>query len=343
MATIAFNRDIAPLRSQFFPVGGLRQSEFAQLQAIDQQMQPQREQQMKLVNNMLNLQQQELAFERSQLALDSARRKSKMEVDAMGQLPALSNRLEEIYSDGSKDAFQKTKEIAQVKMGYATTLQFSPAMQDMFSSASSAVQADAASERQKQAEAKTITGSAFQIAQQGGDVESLLTDPDSQGGANITAGERAVQVLSDTAKKRSKDSLERDRIALERGQKEKQDAALKRDLIRAQDTLNKLDVVEQGDMFERLIAARERGEEIDFSNLPEPKDTSFDYTQESLQDLQELMLNLNPSLDEDFVRNADPEQLRRAALRTTFKKLKELSPVAPAPSPAASAIRSSFD
>ena len=337
MASIAFNSDIAPLRSQFFPVGGLRQSEFAQLQAIDQQIQPMRDQQMKLVNNMLNLQQQELAFERSQLALDSARRKAKMEVDAMGMLPEISSRLEGISSDDSKDSFQKSKEIAQEKMRYANVLQFSPALQDLFSSASSVVQADGNRERQKQAEERRAQGAIYQIAQVGGDVDPFITDPSSEGGVNITPNERAFQGLSSEMQKRQTKSEEAAAAKIKRSLEDQQIAARRSRLEDFDKTLKGLKVIDADDDF--IVGSLKGGE----TKMPEIVDRSLDYDARSRQQIEEIMRQLNPALDMEFIQKASNEDLTRAAIRTINNELNALSPTLTAPpSPAASAIGTAF-
>ena len=191
-----FNSDIAPLRAQFFPVGGLRQSEFQQLQAIDTQtIAPLREQSMKMANNILNLQQQDLAYERSQLALESARRNSKREVDAMGQLPALTEKLDSILNDDSKDAYEQTKEISRLQMGMAGTLPFSPAMQNMFSAASNTVQAGAIQQKRAEEDERRSLGILHTLGQVGAldAIQKRTTDPASAGGIEVTSEEQAYE------------------------------------------------------------------------------------------------------------------------------------------------------
>lgn len=62
------------------------------------------------------------------------------------------------------------------------------------------------------------------------------------------------------------------------------------------------------------------------TQMPQIKDTSLEYDAKSRQQLEEMMFALNPSLDEEFVRQASNEDLTRATIRTINNELIRLSP-----------------
>ena len=336
MATFSFNTDIAPLRSQFFPVGGMRQSEFRQLMGgYTQSILPLQEENMKMANNLLNLQQQELAYERSQLALATARRRSKMELDAMGKMPQISARLGEIAQDPSTDSFEKMKEINQLKMNFASTLQYSPAMQDMFSSAAGMVQSDLNKQKYDEAEKRRSQGAIYQIAQLGCDVEPYITDPASEGGATVTPNERVYQGLSQEM--RGRETLKKETALAKARQDADQRFRTDRKAVLKDfsATLKGLDVIDDD-----FVANFDRTGQ---TQMPQIKDTSLEYDAKSRQQLEEMMFALNPSLDEEFVRQASNEDLTRATIRTINNELIRLSPpMADPPSPAATTIGTAF-
>jgi hypothetical protein len=335
-----FNSDIAPLRSQFFPVGGLRQSEFQQLQAIEAQtIAPLREQSMKMANNILNLQQQNLAYERSQLALESARRRSKMEVDAMGQLPALTESLDAILNDKSKDSFEQTKEISRLQMGMASALPFSPAMQNIFAAAANTVQADANKQRKAEEAERRSLGILHTLGQVGAldAIQKRTTDPASAGGIEVTSEERAYEDLASEMKGRSETKTLWNQQELQRTEFKAQADNQRKRLLQHEATLLKMGAVDDDYIAQSLKTGV----------VQEPKATGkIEFKPEERESLEEIILSLNPNLDPEFVKNSSTKDLFRASLRTinqSVRRLNESTAAAGKTATGASTIGSNFD
>ena len=314
-----FNTDIAPLRSQFFPVGGLRQSEFQQLQAIDAQtIAPLREQSMKMVNSILNLQQQEMSYEQSQLALETARRRSKMEVDAMGQLPALTEKLDSILNDDSKNAYEQTKEISRLQMGVASALPFSPAMRNIFSAASSTVQADANQQKKAEEDERRSLGILHTLGQVGAldAIQKRTTDPASAGGVEVTSEEQAYEDLASEMKGRSEVTAAAKQQELERAEFKSHIDNKRKELLRHEATLLRMGAVEDDFVAQSLKTGVVQNPQAS---------GKLEFSAREREQLEEIILNLNPNLDPEFVKTASTKDLYRASLRTTFQSVTRLN------------------
>jgi hypothetical protein len=339
-----FNTDIAPLRAQFFPVGGLRQSEFQQLQDIDTQtITPLREQSMKMANNLLNMQQQDLAYQRSQEALAATRRKAKGEIEAMDHMPALMDNLNTILNDDSKDAFEQTSDITRLQMSMAGALPYSPAMQNMFSSAAQTAQANAAKIRKEEEDARRKeqrdAGILHTLGQVGAHdaVRKRITDPSSAGGAEITSQEQAYDDLALVYKGRSEVSAKQKQQELERAEFKSNIDNKRKRLLQHEATLLKMGAVDDDFIAQSLKTGV----------VQEPQATGkIEFKPEERESLEEIILTLNPNLDPEFVKNSSTKDLFRASLRTinqSVRRLNESTAAAGKTATGAPTIASNFD
>lgn len=334
-----FNSDIAPLRAQFFPVGGLRQSEFQQLQAIDTQtIAPLREQSMKMANNILNLQQQDLAYERSQLALESARRNSKREVDAMGQLPALTEKLDSILNDDSKDAYEQTKEISRLQMGMAGTLPFSPAMQNMFSAASNTVQAGAIQQKRAEEDERrkeTREAGIHHALAQTGAVDEV--DRSTAADGEVSELDQSYRGFARHMQGRTEATAISKQQELQRTEFKAQVDNRRKRLLQHEATLLKMGAVDDDFIAQSLKTGV----------VQEPQATGkIEFKPEERESLEEIILSLNPNLDPEFVKNSSTKDLFRASLRTinqSVRRLNESTAAAGKTATGAPTIASNFD
>ena len=134
--SIDFNSDIAGLRGQFFPVGGLRDSEQRRMRKNYQEViAPLQDRSMELTNNLVRLEQQELAFDRSRADMREARRKAKQEKDALRRLPDVSSKLDTILTDPSKSSFDKARDINNLQRTMIGQITNSPQLRNLFTSA----------------------------------------------------------------------------------------------------------------------------------------------------------------------------------------------------------------
>ena len=318
-----FNTDIAPLRSQFFPVGGMRASDFRRMQAVHtQSMLPMQEQTMKMANNLLNMQQQDLAYQRSQEALAATRRKAKGEIEAMEHMPTVMENLTNILNDKSKDAFEQTSDITRLQMSMAGALPYSPAMQNMFSSAAQTAQANAAKARKEEEDARRKeqrdAGILHTLGQVGAHdaVRKRITDPSSAGGAEITSQEQAYDDLALVYKGRAEASVEQKQQELARSEFKYHIDNQRKGLLRHEATLMKIGAVDDD-----FIA-----QSFKTGVVQEPTLTGkTDFSAEDRLKLEEIMFDLNPNLDPEFIKQSSNEDLHRAAIRTSFQSVKRLN------------------
>tara|TARA_R110002020_G_scaffold14699_2_gene52226 strand:- start:32536 stop:33681 length:1146 start_codon:yes stop_codon:yes gene_type:complete len=133
---IDFNSDIAGLKGQFFPVGGLRDSEQRRMRKNYQEVTaPLQARSMELTNNLVRLEQQELAFDRSRADMKEARRKAKQEKDALRRLPDVTSKLDTILTDPSKSSFDKARDINNLQRTMIGQITNSPQLRNLFTSA----------------------------------------------------------------------------------------------------------------------------------------------------------------------------------------------------------------
>jgi|TARA_R100000458_G_C8278125_1_gene253975 hypothetical protein len=165
---IDYNSDIAPLRSQYFPVGGLRDSELRRLRKnYAENIAPLQQKSLELDNNIIRLQQQELAFDRSQFELSEAKRRAKEEADAMARLPQVSQKLDAILADTTKTPYERSKEINSLQREYATAIPESPALKSLFSGAYGSVQLDIDRREREEVSRRRRLGMMYNLGQSG--------------------------------------------------------------------------------------------------------------------------------------------------------------------------------
>lgn len=166
--SINYNSDIAPLRAQYFPVGGLRDSELRRLRKnYAENIAPLQQKSLELDTNIIRLQQQELAFERSQFELREARRRAKEESDAMSRLPQVSQKLDAILADPTKTPYERSKEINSLQREYATAIPESPALKSLFSGAYGSVQLDIDRREREEVSRRRRLGMMYNLGQSG--------------------------------------------------------------------------------------------------------------------------------------------------------------------------------
>tara|TARA_B100000003_G_scaffold63405_4_gene56719 strand:+ start:8470 stop:9486 length:1017 start_codon:yes stop_codon:yes gene_type:complete len=334
-----FNNDIAPLRSQFFPVGGMRQSEFRQLHAnYMQSIAPVQEQSIKMANDMLNMHQQDLAYQRSQEALAATRRKAKGEIEAMEQMPALMENLDAILNDDSKDAYQQTSDIARLQMSMAGALPYSPAMQNMFTSAAQTAQANAArankEEQDLRRKEQREAGIHHTLAQMGA-VEEV--DRSTAVDGEISDLDKSYRGLARHMQGTSEAKAAKEKAQLERSIINTRTDNQRKRLLQHEATLLKMGVVDDDFVAQSLKDGV----------VQEPQTTGkLEFSPEEREQLEEIILSLNPNLDPEFVASSSTKDVYRAALRTinqSVTRLNEGTGVAGKTPTGAPTIASHFD
>jgi hypothetical protein len=318
-----FNSDIAPLRSQFFPVGGLRDSEYRQLRRNYAEVaSPLQKESLQLSQNLLNLQQQELSFEKSRLDLATAKRRSQQEIDAMGRLPSVSARLDEILADDTMDSYGRSKEIGSYQRSMAGALPHSPALQSLFTSAFGSVQSDLHAQKRQDEVARRKLGLMHTMGQYGAYDANLelaeadgVIDDQEKGVLKFTeiardrydAKTRAAQATADAKAQTAQVELEEGRIKNEVSR-----------MLRHESTLKTLGLIEEGFAG---VSLKEGG------TLKAPKAVSgYEFKPNDREILEEMVYDLNPDAPLSEIEGADSQELFETALRQIYRNVRELQP-----------------
>ena len=210
--SIDFNSDIAGLRGQFFPVGGLRDSEQRRMRKNYQEViAPLQARSMELTNNLVRLEQQELAFDRSRADMREARRKAKQEKDALSRLPAVSAKLDTILTDPSKSSFDKARDINTLQRTMIGQITNSPQLSNLFTSARATADLDLKEQKRQEdiedranQENSRKLGLAYGLAQSGNvEATKKLVEgiPEGEAYVSFAEGVRAGSISSEDRKR----------------------------------------------------------------------------------------------------------------------------------------------
>jgi hypothetical protein len=318
-----FNTDIAPLRAQFFPVGGMRASEYRQLRRnYAEVISPLQKESLQLSQNLLNLQQQELSFEKSRLDLATAKRRAQQETDAMGRLPSVSARLDEILVDDTLDAYERSKEIGAYQRSMAGALPHSPALQSLFTSAFGSVQSDLQAQKRRDDAERRKLGLMHTMGQYGAyDANLELAEADGV----IDDQEKGVLKFSEIARDRydakTRAALEEADIKAQMAQAEVEKGRIKDEvsrMLRHESTLKSLGLIEEGFAG---VSLKEGG------TLKAPKVASgFEFKPNDRAILEGMVYDLNPDAPLSEIEGADTQDLFETALRQIYRNVRDLQP-----------------
>tara|TARA_R110002020_G_scaffold58263_3_gene159723 strand:- start:3329 stop:4456 length:1128 start_codon:yes stop_codon:yes gene_type:complete len=169
-----FNSDIAPLRSQYFPVGGMRASDHRRMVAnYRQNIAPLQDRVMNMESNLLRIQSQDLAFKRSQIAHEQEREKLRLQKQYTD--PAAYNRIDEILSQDT-DPLQQVEDLHEFARKNPQQLMYNENLAVAHSSALNQLKARQVIKDKQEAPAKNVKrlimgGLAQEAANYGGDTE----------------------------------------------------------------------------------------------------------------------------------------------------------------------------
>lgn len=209
---IDFNSDIAGLKGQFFPVGGLRDSEQRRMRKNYQEViAPLQARSMELTNNLVRLEQQELAFDRTRADMKEARRKAKQEKDALSRLPDVSAKLDTILTDPSKSSFDKARDINTLQRTMIGQITNSPQLSNLFTSARATADLDLKEQKRQEdiedranQENSRKLGLAYGLAQSGNvEATKKLVEgiPEGEAYVSFAEGVRAGSISSEDRKR----------------------------------------------------------------------------------------------------------------------------------------------
>tara|TARA_B100000287_G_scaffold425486_1_gene471883 strand:+ start:6044 stop:7066 length:1023 start_codon:yes stop_codon:yes gene_type:complete len=314
-----FNSDIAPLRSQFFPVSGMRASEFRQIQGLhDELVAPAQQRTMQLQNQIMGMQQQDMAYERAQIELGNARRSAQQQTAALEIVPEVTDKLTGIVNNPSKDPFDRVKEVNALAMGYSSTLAHSPVLQNMFQSATNSIQADHNKERDTRSQENRKWGLAHTLSQIGADELVEKHFGDGSGEVDYPSVYKDMANLFKTRQRAAQDKEEKKAEAAEI----KRFTDQRRQNLRAhQNALLRIGAVTK----EFLPETDEDGNIITEGKDPEtPQDINIDDLDRSV--IEEIMRDLNKNLGSETLGKFSTRDLYSAALRSMNREFRSLNP-----------------
>lgn len=323
---IDYQADIAPLRQQFFPMLGGGQNFDANLNYHQSVVAPMQEQTMKLQNNMLRMQQQEMAFERQKLALNSARRRAQMETETMSKLPELNKRLSEMFDSPDTTPEQLAEGVGALTMEFAPVAAYNPAMENVLRSAQNRVRTAEQREYKKSIlddrEDRRRFGIISQAAQVG-DAE-LVRRVAGQDDV-VTPDEELYIGLADTYQKRGeqKQLAEMQEKQFEQSESYRKERA--GDLDKLQSVLRGLKPVEAEEQWQKALNKDGQVDPNAVDKLP----AKFELEEQSRLALEAAVLRMRPDVDPARLREFDDKELLRATMMDAARERAALQPQLP--------------
>ena len=184
---IDFNKDIAPLRQQYFPMltGA---SQFDRSMAYDQEvLSPLRQRVVGLQNSLIDMQRQELLYKRQKLELKQQREQMRMQREINDAKPLIEQRLAEIADDNLSPAEQR-QQMRSFAIDNADLLRDS-SVSNMFNIYEKAINERAAEQAKEQAKRDSLANMYLNNAVQSGTYNEQLD-------AGIRAGVYGATELS---------------------------------------------------------------------------------------------------------------------------------------------------
>ena len=256
----------------------------------------------------------------------------------MEYMPTIMENLNAILDDDSKDAFEQTSDITRLQMSMAGALPYSPAMQNMFTSAAQTAQANAAQARKEEEDQRrkeTREAGIHHALAQVGAVDEI--DRSTAADGEVSELDQSYRGLARHMQGRADATGEAKRQELERTEFKSYIDNKRRRLLQHEATLLKMGAVDDD-----FIA-----QSFKTGVVQEPKPTGkLEFSTEERESLEEIILTLNPNLDPEFVKQASTKDLFRASLRTinqSVRRLNEGTAVAGKTPTGASTIGSLYD
>ena len=323
---INFQTDIAPLRQQFFPMLQGGQNFDANLQYQQKVINPMMQQNLQLQSGMLKMQSDQLAFEKQKLALEDARRESKMKLDSMQMLPEVTKRIDEVFSDPTLDSAQRADRLGSITTELAPIAPYNPAINNLLNSANTRLNvADRLSYRQEirddreQQRRFGIMSSAAQI----GAVDTVRNMAEKDG--VIDEMEQPYVDIATDYQKRSDLKQQETQRKLAEEQEEKTYQRQRQQIQALESQLKSIKLIDEDDLsFATAIA----GGKVPDKPPTKPEGMELDKRNriKLQQAVQYAALQAGTKLDPALLENASNENLYTAAMNYYYQGLRGLAP-----------------
>jgi hypothetical protein len=301
MAEFSYESDIAPMRGGNFysgsvPVGSDYQRFLTMKSLVDKDS-----------RNRI----QELEFERQKMQLENAKEAARLEREALTAIPEVTKALTSVMQDPSLDDSAKTAKVAELKFQYANPAASSKTIGSLFTAAEGTIEARKADRDRVNALINPLI--------QTGQSETLKKVLE---GKNIPMANDYI-IAAEAVGASKKEEAE------QKGARAQRTELLKRET--AQQTAQ-IGMLNNYMSTLRKLAPQEAdvGGEIGTlkggpTTTAVPQAQPFKFAPENRVELEEMMRDLNPMLENEDLSKYSDENLYRTAVRSTTSSLKKLS------------------
>ena len=303
-AGFSYESDIAPLRGSNF--GGV-----VSPAGLERERMLDRESAMRIAKIEASSRNQEIAFRQQQLELERAAEASRLEREALTAVPEVTKALTSVMQDPSLDDSAKTAKVAELKFQYAGPTTVSKTIGSLFATAEGTIEARKADRDRVNALINPLI--------QTGQSETLKKVLE---GKNIPMANDYI-IAAEAVGASKKEEAE------QKGARAQRTELLKRET--AQQTAQ-IGMLNNYMSTLRKLAPQEAdvGGEIGTlkggpTTTAVPQAQPFKFAPENRVELEEMMRDLNPMLENEDLSKYSDENLYRSAVRSTTSSLKKLS------------------
>lgn len=316
MADFNYSNDIAPLKGDYFSgrsySRGMSQDELAGIQEQEiSNLERQNAMRLNSIKTSNAIRESELKFRQQELALRKAKDDAQIERDALLAIPEVTKQLTSVLTDPSTDDSAKTAQIAELKFRNVNLATTSRTVNNLFTAAEGTIEARKA-DRDK-------VNSLINPLIQSGQPETLRKVLE---GRNIPMAEEYI-------------------VVAEAVNASKQEAAQQRGAIAQQKELMKRETAQQTAQIGilnnymsalRKLAPQEAAVGGEIGTLKGgptttaiPQAQPFKFAPENRIELEVMMRDLNPMLENEDLSKYSDDNLYRAAVQSTTSSLRKLS------------------
>ena len=316
MDAFSYSSDIAPLQRNYFAdvaaARGLSENEKSMLTSqYASKMEASLDSQIKSVNSLIDAQASELNFREQQFKLKQAADAAKLERDALTAIPEITKQITGIMADPSLDDATRTAKIAEYKFQNVNIVSNSKTISNVFTAAEGIIEARKADRDRVNALINPLI--------QTGQSETLKKVLE---GKNIPMANDYI-IAAEAVGASKKEEAE------QKGARAQRTELLKRET--AQQTAQ-IGMLNNYMSTLRKLAPQEAdvGGEIGTlkggpTTTAVPQAQPFKFAPENRVELEEMMRDLNPMLENEDLSKYSDENLYRIAVRSTTSSLKKLS------------------
>jgi hypothetical protein len=335
MADFSYATDIAPLRSQFFPVGGMSRLERQQIDTrYAKEIDPIDAKRREMQVNMIKLQEQEVSYEMQKMQLEEARRTARIKLETETRLPALMGELDSVLNNNQLDTNTKATEIGKLNMRYAAVAPYDQRVSTLLQAANNQVntlnnidenalrKANLAEQRQTSLLSTAVQMGETKVAENIAKSDGIIS-PSEQPFIDLAKGaEQTIKV---------KNIRDQQKQIIEREDKIRQGQY---DLFKTFETrlnsIGRLKDTSDDEETPLSIAGSSKPNET-IQNIVTTKDLTLNRANRI--QLESMMLQLNPKLKPEQLKGVSDQNLFRAASQKTLQGLRANTPAIPTVSP----------